>query len=83
MVDSAIVTVTDKTSTVIGDFELPVRITAGELSKKMIAFLKAKDSDRYTVISDLRFQFNDRILDNAETLYENEIWDGSILRIIF
>lgn len=83
MVNSAIVTIIDKRDTIIGDFELPVKITVDELSKKMIEFLKAKDSDTYIGLSDVSFQFKNRILDKSETLYENEVWDGSILKIIF
>ena len=83
MVDSAIITVLDKNDNCLGDFELPIKITIDELAKKMIEFLKAKDSERYIGLSSLKFQYKNKELENNETLYENEVWDGSFLKIIF
>lgn len=83
MVDYAIVTLIDKNNVNLGDFELPLKITVDELTKKMIKFLKAKDGERYLYLSDLNFSYNGRTLMKQETLYENEVWDGSILKIIF
>lgn len=83
MIDSAIVTILDKNGIRLGDFELPVKITVKELSKKMMDFLKAKDSETYAGLSALKFQYKNRTLEQNETLYENEVWDGSFLKIIF
>lgn len=83
MVDYAIITLLDKNNVNLGDFELPLKITVDELSKKMIKFLKAKDTERYIYLSDLNFSYNGKVLMKHETLYENEVWDGSILKIIF
>lgn len=83
MVDSAIITVLDKNNDCLGDFELPIKISIEELTKKMIEFLKAKDGERFIGLSNLKFQYNDKELGNSETLYENEVWDGSFLKIIF
>ena len=83
MVDSAIVTILDKNGMRLGDFELPIKITVRQLSKKMIDFLKAKDSETYTGLTTLTFQYKGRMLELNETLYENEVWDGSFLKIIF
>ena len=83
MVESAIITVLDKNDVSLGDFELPVKVTVRDLSSKMIAFLKAKDYDTYENLSALSIQHNGRVLDEEETLYENGIWDGSFLKIVF
>lgn len=83
MVDSAIITVLDKNDNSLGDFELPIKITIEELSKKMVEFLKAKGAERYIGLSKLKFQYKNKELANNETLYENEVWDGSFLKIIF
>lgn len=83
MVDYAIITLLDKNNVCLGDFELPLKITIEELTRKMIKFLKAKDTERYLYLSDLQFSYKGRILMKHETLYDNEVWDGSILKIIF
>lgn len=83
MVDSAIITLIDKNDMCLGDFELPLKISAEELSQKLIGFLKAMDSDKYSGLHNLKICYKNRELENNETLYENEIWDGSFLKIIF
>ena len=82
MVDLSIVTIIDKNGDCLGDFELPIKITIKELSKKMLDFLKAKDSESYAGLSSIKFEYKNRILEKDETLYENEVWDGSFLKII-
>ena len=83
MTDFAIVTIIDKNNVSLGDFELPLKVTVGELSKKMVRFLKAKDAAQYMYLSQLNFAYKDRVLKEDETLYENAIWDGSYLKILF
>ncbi len=83
MVDFAIITLIDKNNVSLGDFELPLKITIDELSRKMIRFLKTKDAERYLYLSDLNFAYKDRVLGKQETLYENAVWDGSYLKILF
>ncbi len=83
MVDYAIITLLDKNNVNLGDYELPLKITIEELTQKMISFFKAKDGERYMYLSDLQFSYNGRVLMKQETLYENEVWDGSLLKIIF
>lgn len=83
MVDSAIITVLDKRDVCLGDFELPLKLTIEDLTKKIIEFLKAKDSELYSGLSELKIQYKGRILSDSETLYENEVWDGSFLKFIF
>lgn len=83
MVDAAIVTIIDKNNTEIGDFELPLKVSVSELSKKIEAVLNAMDSDKYQGISDLRIEYKSKPLHDDETLYENGIWDGSIIKIVF
>ncbi|MBQ8802682.1 MAG: hypothetical protein IJZ53_03470 [Tyzzerella sp.] len=83
MVDYAIITIIDKNNVSLGDFELPLKVTVGELSKKMVHFLKAKDAQQYMYLSELNFAYKDRVLDRDETLYENAVWDGSYLKILF
>ena len=83
MVDYAIITIIDKNNVSLGDFELPLKVTVGELSKKMVHFLKAKDAQQYMYLSELNFAYKDRVLDRDETLYENAVWDGSYLKILW
>lgn len=83
MVEFAIITIIDRNNVSLGDFELPLKVTVEELSKKMIRFLKAKDGERYMYLSELNFAYKDRVLDKSETLYENGVWDGSYLKILF
>jgi len=83
MVDFAIITIIDKNNVSLGDFELPLKITIGELTKKMVRFLKAKDGERYMYLSELQFAYKNRVLNDNETLYENGVWDGSFLKILF
>ncbi len=83
MVDLAIITVLDKNNDCLGDYELPLKITVEELSKKIVEFFKAKDSEKYANLSSVRIQYKEKDLESSETLYENEVWDGSILKIIF
>ena len=45
--------------------------------------LKAIDSERYEGISDIKIRYNNRILQNNQTLYSQGIWDGSIITISF
>ena len=81
MVDSAIITIMDKSNNTIGDFELPLKIPVKELEKKLIALLKAMDSDMYVCLERLKIEYNGKILDGEETLYQNAIWDGSIIKL--
>ena len=83
MVDFAFITVVDNNNVSLGDFELPLKITIGELATKMIQFLKAKDAERYLYLSEVKFAYKERILGETETLYENAVWDGSFLKILF
>ena len=81
MVDSAIITMLDKNSKVIGDFELPLKISIRELEKKLIALLAAMDSDTYVGLEGLKMEYNGKILDGDDTLYQNAAWDGSIIKL--
>lgn len=83
MVDRAIVTMIDKSDNVIGDFELPIKITIKELSKKIVALLKAMDSEMYIGLDSIKIQYNDIVLNENSTLYQNCVWDGSIIRIVY
>lgn len=83
MVDSAIITLLDKNNVCLGDFDLPLKISVDELSRKLLAFLKAKESDTYASVFELKIRYNDRILDKTETLYDNGVWDGSFLNIVY
>lgn len=81
MVDSAIITILDKNNSEIGDFELPLKIPVKELEKKLVALLKAMDSDKYACLENLKVEYKDKLLDEEDTLYQNAIWDGSIIRL--
>ena len=71
----------DKSNNVIGDFELPLKIPAKELEKKLIALLKAMNSDVYVGLDGLKIEYKGKILEGEETLYQNAIWDGSIIKL--
>ena len=75
MVNSAIITVKEFSGYEIGDFELPIKMP--------VDVLKAIDSERYEGISDIKIRYNNRILQNNQTLYSQGIWDGSIITISF
>ena len=81
MDDTAIITLIDENSKVIGDFELPLKIYIGELAIKLLATLKSMNIEQFIASTDIKISFNNRILNSYETLYENEIWDGSFLKI--
>ena len=83
MVNSAIITVKEFSGYEIGDFELPIKMPVEDLSKKFVDVLKAIDSVRYEGISDIKIRYNNRILQNNQTLYSQGIWDGSIITISF
>ena len=83
MVNSAIITVKEFSGYEIGDFELPIKMPVEDLSKKLVDVLKAIDSERYKGISDIKIRYNNRILQNNQTLYSQGIWDGSIITISF
>lgn len=83
MVDSAIITMLDKIGNTIGDFELPLKIPMKELEKKLVALLKAMDSDRYVCLEKIKIEYNGKILDEEDTLYQNAVWDGSVIKLIY
>ncbi len=83
MVDSAVVTMIDKNDNTIGDFELPLKISIKELEKKLVALLKAMDSDKYVVLEALEIEYNGKVLSDDDTLYQNAVWDGSIIKLNF
>lgn len=83
MVDSAVVTMMDKNDNTIGDFELPLKISIKELEKKLVALLKAMDSDKYVALEVLEIEYNGKILSDEDTLYQNAVWDGSIIKLNF
>ncbi|MBQ8540527.1 MAG: hypothetical protein IJ435_03525 [Clostridia bacterium] len=83
MVDSAIITMLDKIGNTIGDFELPLKIPMKELGKKLVALLKAMDSDRYVCLEKIKIEYNGKILDEEDTLYQNAVWDGSVIKLIY
>ncbi len=81
MVDSAIITIIGKLNEPIGDFEIPLNIPIKELEKKLVALLKAMDSDRYECLEKIKIEYNRKILDEEDTLYQNAVWDGSIIKL--
>ncbi len=83
MVDSAIITVLDKMNDVIGDFEIPVKITIKELCPKIIGLLKAMDSEKYIGIDSISIEHNGVVLKDGDTLYQNSIWDGSTIKLTY
>lgn len=83
MVDSAIITVLDKMNDTIGDFEIPVKINIKELRPKIIGLLKAMDSEKYIGIDSINIEHNGVILKDEDTLYQNSIWDGSTIKLIY
>ena len=83
MVDKSIVTIIDKSDSIIGDFELPIKITVKHLSQKIVALLKAMDNEKYYALDKIKIQYNNNVLNEDDTLYENAVWDGSIIKILF
>lgn len=83
MVDSAIITVLDRTNEFIGDFDLPVKITIKELCLKIADTLKAMDSEKYMRIDNVALEYNGGILKGDDTLYQNSIWDGATIKLIY
>lgn len=81
MIDSAIITIMDRNNNLIGDFELPLKISVKELEKKLMELLKAMDSDMYMCLERLKIEYNGKILNGEETLYQNAVWDGSIIKL--
>ena len=83
MVDLAIITVLDTCDRVIGDFELPVKITVSELMGKIADVLMAMDDERYAGLNVTGIQYRNSRLQDNDTLYNNGIWDGSIIKLIY
>ena len=81
MVDSAIITMLNKSNETIGDFELPLKIPIKELEKKLVGLLKAMDSDKYVCLEKVKVEYNGKILDGDDTLYQNAVWDGSSIKL--
>ena len=81
MVDAAIITVLDKENRELGDFELPVKIPIKELEKKLTAFLKAMEDDRFLMVRNVKIVYQDHMLQENSTLYQNGIWDGSVIKL--
>ena len=83
MVDSSIVTLTDKNDVAIGDFEIPIKITVKELQNKLVAMLKAMDCEKYEGLEVLEIEYQGDILSEDDTLYQNAVWDGSIVKLVY
>jgi hypothetical protein len=83
MIEFAILTVYDRGNREIGDMELPVKMPVQELAVKLAAILQDMDPDRFYNLQNVEIMFNGRILEKDETLYQNGIWDGSGIKLMY
>lgn len=64
------------------DLELPLKLSIGELTKKLLVTLKAIDYERFARIDGIGLVFQGRRLDLELTLEHYGVWDGSYLTVI-
>lgn len=64
------------------DLELPLKLSIGELTKKLLVTLKAIDYERFARIDSIGLVFQGRRLDPELTLEHYGVWDGSYLTVI-
>jgi uncharacterized ubiquitin-like protein YukD len=76
-------TLYDRGNREIGDMELPVKVQVKDLSVKLAATLREMDPDRFSSIQNLKILYNDKVLEEEDTLYQNGIWDGSKIRLMY
>ena len=83
MVEFSIVTVYDKGNREIGDMELPLKMQICDLSVKLAATLREMDPERFSEVQNVKILYQDKILGEKETLYQNGVWDGSRIQLMY
>ena len=66
------------------DMELPANLKIAELSSKLLDSFKNIESDMFRTIEriKLRFDGEDRFLEDEETLESACVWDGNIITVV-
>ena len=73
----------DRGNREIADMEIPLKIPVKELSVKLVETLREMDPDCFSEIQDIKISYNDKILNKDETLYQNGVWDGSRIQLMY
>lgn len=64
------------------DMELPSEMPVSELCKQILAILKGVDSDKFGDIQKCSLEYNNRVLNDDDTLLKVGAFDGSRLILL-
>lgn len=82
MVEKVIVTLSIPCENWQKDFEVPTFLSCDELGKRLLSTLREMDGKRFRNWEQLRFRYNNRVLEKDKPLYHYGIWDGSKLELL-
>lgn len=77
--ETAIVTVRDRSGQFECDMELPAGLPVAALAEKLLEALRAIDPRTFSAFVGLSLTCNGELLDRGKTLNELEIWDGNVI----
>lgn len=77
--DYTIVTIKTKDGTWEADMELPVKMKLKNVAVKVLDTLKSMGDNRFDIINCIRFTYENKLLNEEATLFDYQIWDGSII----
>lgn len=63
------------------DMELPAQIEIQKLCEMLLDTLQNAESSLFSDFTSVKLQHNRKIIDKG-TLFDNKIWDGSILEVV-
>ncbi len=79
MIDNVLVSI-KYNNELINDMEMPANIEVDVLSDMLLETLKTAEPEHFGRKNNLRLKCNGKDLSSG-TLFENKVWDGSILEI--
>ena len=80
--DAFIVTVQTIDESFMQDMELPSTLPISELSKKLLEALRSMPESEFNSWTSCRFECNNRILNDSDTLLKAGVFDGSRLVLL-
>lgn len=80
--ETFIVTVQTEDGGFVQDMELPSEMSASELSKKLLEALKSIPESGFDSWKTCRFECDNQILEDSDTLLKAGVFDGSLITLL-
>jgi len=81
MQNSSLITVSDHNGFSI-DVEIPTQEKLKDIKLKLIELLSMLDYEKFNKNMDYSFYHEETLIDEEDTLFDANVWDGSILTVV-